>query len=259
MKSSLFYFFIFSLLISCNLQTKSEEDFPGEAEKGLFVYEGKIPLTETTSLYQVISLKPGRDPGEGYYTLDEFVEEDGGQRQVGSFKGNYSTFYDDGNENDIEIHFHNSSQLTGVARIYPIANGTRIREEQFRKKDLILRRRSDDLLTVLDYDHQPVSSDLRHNLSRRASPVFTVEGKFAHVGDSAVFYEVNTERTWPVSKMGVYDQAIRQYHQLANEKNEGIYLKATGYSINWKNGKHRSEEALVLRKVISMSSSPVSE
>ena len=242
----------FSLLVSCSGKQKYDEQFPKEQISDWQTYEGRIPLSEKSSLYQILALRPTSNAGDGEYKLEEFVEEEGSQRPVSSFAGAYSTYYSGDDQTVVEIHLHNSSQLTGVTRAYRIDNGKRIREEQFRRKDLMLMRKNDNTLIVLNYDHEPITKELSFNLSRRVSNVFTIEGKFAHVGDSSVFYEMNTEEVLPVAKLGAYDQAIRQYHQLANEKNEGVYLKGTAFLVNWP-GRKGETHAVVFKRIISMS------
>jgi hypothetical protein len=251
------YFSLLTLFLSaCDSAKPVDEEFPVEEVSDWITYEGRVPLNDKENLYLEIDMLP-RAPGEGLYFLKERFEGETGMEDVGSFKGNYTTFSSaDGN---IEIHFQNSSYETGIKRSYRSPDGKRIREEDYRVRDLVLRKDGDYRMIALDNANEPISIEANHNLSKRTSIVFTVEGKFAHVGDSSVFYEVNTNRTWPVSRQGLYELATRQYHQLANSKNEGIYLKGTGFSIQQENKKGKLREALVFKKIITMTSSPVLE
>ena len=176
---------------------------------------------------------------------------------MGAFTGNYATFSTA--EGGIEIHLQKSSYPTGVKRSYASPDGKRIREENYRIRDLVLKKDGDYKLLVLDNSNDPISLDENFNLSKRTSNIFTVEGKFAYVGDSSVFYETNTNQRWSVSRQGAYYLATRQYHQLANSKFEGIYLKGTGFSIRQMDSRGRAKESLVFKKIITMTSSPIDE
>lgn len=251
------YFFVLVCLLSaCNDATRSEEEFPVKSSSDWITYEGRIPVNEKENLYLEVTMLPGSS-GEGYYKLEEFLEAPAGNEKTVSFKGNYATFSTPSGE--IEIHFQNSSYSSGIKRRYTSPDGKKIREEDYRVRDLVLRKDGDYRLIALDNSNEPISLEDNHNLSKRTSNVFTVEGKFAHVGDSAVFYEVNTNQTWSVSKQGLYELATRQYHQLANSKNEGIYLKGTGFSIRQTDSRGRGKEALVFKKIITMTSNPIDE
>lgn len=247
---------IILLCFGCNDLKKSEEEFPVKSSTDWITYEGRIPVNENDYLYLELSMRPG-NAGEGTYRLEELLRTQAGSEKVGSFRGSYSSFATP--RGDIEIHFQGSSYPTGIRRTSTSADGKRIREEEYRVRDLVLRKDGDHRMIALDNANEPISVDLDDNLSKRTSTIFTVEGTFAHVGDSAVFYEVNTERVWPVSKQGEYALAIRQYYELANLKNEGVYLKGTGFSIDQLNLKGERKESLVLKKIISMSKTQSTE
>jgi hypothetical protein len=251
-----YFLFMICVLSACNEARRSDEEFPVKSSSDWITYEGRIPVNEKDNLYLEVTMLAG-SPGEGYYKLEEFLETPGGTEKTGSFKGNYITFAAPSGE--IEVHFQNSSYPTGIKRRYTSPDGKRIREEDYRVRDLVLKKDGDYKLVALDNSNEPISLDENHNLSKRTSNLFTVEGKFAHVGDSSVFYELNTNQTWPVSRQGAYELATRQYHQLANEKNEGIYLKGTGFSIRQIDAKGRAKESLVFKKIITMTSSPIAD
>lgn len=241
--------------LGCSDLKKSDEEFPVKSTTDWIAYEGRIPVNDKDYLYLELAMLPG-NPGEGSYKLRESLKTDAGIEKVGEFRGSYTTFATTG---EIEIHFQNSSYPSGIKRTYKSADGKRIREEEYRVRDLVLRKDGDYKMIALDNANEPISMEDDDNLSKRTSTVFTVEGTFAHVGDSSVFYEVNTNQVWPVSKQGEYDLAIRQYHQLANLKNEGVYLKGTGFSIHQLTANGKNKESLVFKKIISMSSSQSTE
>lgn len=244
------------LLAGCNNLRRADEEFPIKSVTDWITYEGRVPLNEKQYLHLEISMLPG-NPGEGIYTLREWLKTDTGSDKLGTFKGTYSTFSDRAGE--IEIHFQNSSYPSGIKRTLRSPDGKRIREEQYRVRDLILRKDGDYKLIALDNSNEAISLDPDDNLSKRTSPIFTVEGTFAHVGDSSVFYEVNTNHVWPVAKQGEYYLATRQYHDLTSMKNEGVYLKATGFSIHGLSSKGKAREVLVFKKIIAMNSPQAGE
>jgi hypothetical protein len=240
-------------VLGCSDTKKSDEEFPIKSTADWITYEGRVPVNDKDYLSLELSMLPG-NPGEGIYKLEESMKTESGNEKIGSFKGTYATFLKP--DGSIEVHIQNSSYPSGIKRTYTSPDGKRIREEHYRVHDLVLRKDGDYKMIALDNSNEPISLEPDDNLSKRTSTVFTVEGTFAHVGDSSVFYEINTERAWPVSKQGEYDLAIRQYYELANLKNEGVYLKGTGFSIHQLTAKGKNKESLVLKKIISMSSSP---
>jgi hypothetical protein len=110
------------------------------------------------------------------------------------------------------------------------------------------------MLSVMTTFSEPVSRDANHYIHKRSSDMFTIEGYFRHTGDSADFYEMNTEKRWAVSKAGAYIPAIQQYHQLSEEKFEPVYLKGVGYSINRPDESGKKIQALVIKRLLQMSS-----
>lgn len=248
--------FLLVIFTACNDLKRSEEEFPVKTTTDWITYEGRVPVTDKDNLYMEITMLPG-NAGEGHYRFDEFFETPTDVNKIGSFTGIYSSFSTPSGE--IEIHFQNSSYPQGIRYRYPSLDGKHIREQEYRVRDLVLRNDGGHKLIALDNANQPISLDERHNLSKRTSTVFTIEGKFAHVGDSSVFYEMNTKQVWPLSRQGAYELATRQYYQLADMKNEGIYLKGTGFSVREVDQRGHRKEALVIKSIIAMTSSPIPE
>lgn len=251
-----FYCVLLLIASACNDLKRSEEEFPAQMTSDWITYEGRVPVTDEHNLYMEISMLPG-NAGEGYYRFDEFLETPTEVNKIGSFKGIYSNFSTPSGE--IEVHFQNSSYPEGIRYRYPSLDGKRIREQEYRIRDLVLRLDGGQKLIALDNGNQPISMDERHNLSKRTSNLFTIEGKFAHVGDSSIFYEMNTKQVWPLSRQGAYELATRQYYQLSDVKNEGIYLKGIGFSVREVDERGYRKEALVIKSIIAMTSSPVNE
>lgn len=255
-------FFLLVYLGSCDAPPeKSTEPFPLQTdftEQGWIVYEGRIPLDEKRNLYLEVLMRPGNEAGTGDYRLTETIEDENSNDRLPAFSGKYSTFHGAIPE-DLVVRLHNSAQLEEVKRVYYDPVAKKIKERSLRKTDLTLQRRGDDALIMLYQNAEPVSLESRYLLTKRTSRLFTVEGYFEHAGDSSLFLEMNTQERWPVSKLGAYNLAISQYHLLAREKSEGIYLKGIAYSVHQADREGKPVDALVLKKVIQMTSSPVED
>ena len=260
MKNVIYCFLV--VMVSCENRGKIGEEFPDAIEdrESWISYEGRVPLSENSSLYIEVSMRPSNSTGEGTYRLKEFVEGEHAASEPSSFTGNYSTLIGETPEDRI-VQFHNSARSEGIKRTYKapgfVGNITdshlsMIHEEPFRTTDLTVKAQGKNKLIVLDDALQVVSSEPEDNLVRRTSRLFTVEGQFRHNGFSADFREINTGETWVVSKYGDYSTAIRQNHQLTTRKFEFTYMKAIGFSIRDTVSKGKERDALVIRKVIQM-------
>lgn len=252
-------------VFSCQVDKGQDHLPPVEQQDAEWMtYEGRVPLDEQTNLFIELSIQPSGIAGEGRYQMEEFMEVNNHYTPLSSFTGNYSTLYGE-SPDEMAVQFHNSAQPEGVRRTY-LAPGFKgeftnsqikmIREEPFRQTDLVVKNSGNNTLVILDNDLKPITANPGFNLTKRSSPLFTVEGYFRHNGDTADFLEMNTGQAWAVSKLGDYEQAIRQYHQLAHDKFEVTYLKGIGFSIRHINKEGVEGDALVLKKVLQMTSSP---
>jgi hypothetical protein len=225
-------------------------------DTGVTTYEGRVPLDDFRNLYMEVSLRPSREPGEGFFTLHETMEDQEGSRVVSDLRGKYTITPDEDGESLI-IHLHQSSLMENIKRTFLNTKDKKLYQENFRNSDLRLRR--DErlvLLTIVNLNSKLIPEENEPVLVKRTSKPFTVEGYFTHMGDSARFEEINTEQLWPVSKLGVYQIATRQYHQLADKKYERIYLKGVGYSVVNFTRSGEEGEALVFKKILQMTSAP---
>lgn len=254
------------VIYSCGNRDRATEEFTITTEENntRISYEGRIPLDDSSHLYIELAMWPAIEPGEGRYELAEFLETRNTLRQPLSFHGKYSTLFGDTPEDRV-VQFRNSAISDGYKRTY-IAPGVRgnitdsrlrmIHTEPFRTTDLTVRISPEKKLIVLNDQLRAVTLEREFNLVRRNSKLFTLEGYFRHIGDSADFLEMNTGETWPVTKYGDYRKAIRQYHQLTSKKFEVTYLKAVGFYTSHTNKQGREIEALVIKKVLQMTASP---
>jgi hypothetical protein len=251
-------------MFSCENHKQTTETFPPSAEenRAWITYEGRIPLDESTNLYLEIRMVSSNQSGDGVYEMKEYLEAPNNVSSPTSYKGKYSTLHGETPEEMI-VQFYNSSHPDGLRRTY-LTPGFRgnltdsqlkmIREEPFRTTDLTVKTLGKDKLLVLDDHLQAVSNESEHNLVKRTSKPFTMEGYFRHNGDSADFVEMNTGERWAVTKYGEYHKAIREYHQLTRKKFDVTYLKGIGFSIRHINRQGRDVEALVIKRVLQMTS-----
>ena len=123
-------------------------------------------------------------------------------------------------------------------------------------EDLYLESRGDQELVLVDANFQ--RGNARYRLIRR-SDLFTVEGYFTVYSDTTDYFERNTREKWPVAQLANYNEAVSQYHALAKESFEGIYLKALAYTVRQpdRNGKER--DMLVFKKILQMGSAKESD
>ena len=188
------FYFILIGLFSCQTEQKRDEVLPEDTFEfsEWMVYEGRVPLSEKVHLYIELSMLPGSRDGEGSYMLAEFLETENAYTPASNFNGKYSTLYGDSPQERI-IQFINSAQAEGLTRTYvtPASPGNTanwnkpvLREEPFRRTDLVVKMEKNNRLTVLDQDLNPVSRDPDYFLARRTSRLFTVEGYFRHNGDT---------------------------------------------------------------------------
>jgi hypothetical protein len=252
MKKSLF---LVLTILSCSPKRESIQHYPeSTSDASWSFYEGKIPLDDTRFLQIELSLVPLANPAEGQYQLTEYLDDGSSLQGISNMSGSYSSFEAEGR---IIIRLHNSALGNSVKRTYYARNekgDLRFREENLRAVDLSLLRIDDERFSVLATTEQPVSENPNDHLYKRTSSYFTIEGYFRHTGDSADFFEMNTEHRWAITKLGAYTAAIRQYHELVEKKFQPVYLKGVGFSIHRPDEKGNKVEALVIKKLVQMSS-----
>ena len=245
---------LISIFCFCCAKKESAELVQPDDDHSWAYYEGKIPLDETRNLIVELALWTGDNPSEGAYRLIEKLETENASEDVSNLEGSFSVYNNDGR---VVIQLLNSALSDPLKRTFYMKTDkgkTSFREENLRATDMSLVYLDDDMLSVMATFSEPVSTDPNHYVYKRSSDIFTIEGYFRHTGDSADFYEMNTERRWPVSKGGVYSSAIKQYHQLAEEKFEPVYLKGVGFSISRPDRKGKKVQALVIKRLLQMSS-----
>jgi hypothetical protein len=237
-------------LASCNAAENRTSDTGQNFADSPEFYEGRVPIDEQSYLYCEVSLYPSVITGEGKYDLKESIE---GATSVHTeeMSGSYSSVTD--KEGSAIITLHGSARTAHLVRVYTTVSG-KIRTENFRDTDLTFVRNRNERLIVLDRYSRPVSLSYRHNLVKRTSDIFTIEGYFRHKEDTAEFYEMNTQTKWPIAKMGAFMDAAQQYYSITSRKNEPIYLKGTGFVVELVNAENKRVRALVFKKILQTTS-----
>ena len=122
----------------------------------------------------------------------------------------------------------------------------------FGKQDLYLKSEGEHRLVFVDEDFQETSGN--YVLTRRSSPMFTVEGYFSVYDDTTDFFERNTQKKWTVAQLAAYDEAVKKYTYLSKEKFEGVYLKALAYTVRHLTKEGEEIDALVFKRILQMDS-----
>ena len=125
--------------------------------------------------------------------------------------------------------------------------------EEARISELIFKTGEFGDLVLVDRNHTPLASDDRYTLKRR-SRLYDVEGFITLGPDTSGFYEVNSNRTWNVSKSGAYGEAYMRYHALADEHHQGVYLKGVAFLVRTRNRHGNEVESMVIKRITSMKS-----
>jgi hypothetical protein len=257
MKDLLFiscFLFVSCFFLCCAPKESLQVDQDSEPNPEWSSYEGRIPLDDHRALVIELNLLASAIPSEGEYKLIEYIDDGSSINALSKLSGTYSSYQ--GGEK-VVVQLLNSSLGDVIKRTYYAKNekgDVRYREENLRAVDMRLVREGDESFSVLATTLQPVSGNANDRIYKRTSMYFTIEGYFRHTGDSADFFEINTETRWAVTKMGAYNAAIRQYHELAQDKFQPVYLKGVGFSINRPDKQGNRVEALVIKKLVQMSS-----
>jgi hypothetical protein len=209
-------------------------------------YDGQIRYDHEKFVALTLTLFP-QTATEGSFELVESLLDNDIVTETSELKGFYQ-LQSVGERTMLTLE--NTARITPLRRSFLLSNG-KIREQNFRHRDLSFFLEP-EYLQLVD-NNAPVSIDRNDYFYKRTTPEFTVEGYMTYRGDTSYFYETNTKITWPLTQLGAYNQAAREYNALAGKKNDTTYLKATAYAIHAMQ-KSRNVDALVLKKIIQSSS-----
>jgi hypothetical protein len=238
-------------LFSCSKSRNVSEPFPTPltSDTDWISYEGILPTQNGRELLVELHLFPSSPGMDSYYKMSQtlFAEDrDNMVAMGGNYQGSYSVLR---GSNGITVIQLNDRTLVGS-----IMRG-QVFGPQFQViEDLNLRSDGSYQLILIDNNFQDLNP--RYTLKKR-SELFTVEGYLTAYEDTVEYFERNTQKKWAVAQFGYYDEAVMKYHVLANEKHEGIYLKALSYTVRDKDAAGEEIDALVFKRILKMDSIPV--
>ena len=240
-------------LLACSQSPTDLEPFPHylmEEEEDWITYEGILPGKDGHQVKVELSLVPATPGMDSYYKIWESIESDAPGNQFASSihsRGRYELLSSPG-ASIIRLIDKRKTNALFRAKVTPME----FQRELEIREDLILKGNGDHQLILVDDDFNAVDS--RYILTRRNSPLFTVEGYFTVYGDTTDFFEKNTQKQWAVAQLGEYDKAVNKYTYLAKEKFEGVYVKALSYSVVTQNREGKDINALVFKRIIQIDS-----
>lgn len=231
---------------SCSKSSRTASDpFPNffTTDEDWIPYEGILPAGNGRDVQVVLQLMPATPGMDSYYKIIETLP--GPQNSTfameTSSQGKFSVLLASEGRHIIQIL--NRAMISALMRGNKFSADDRVRE------DLLLQSNGDHELVLVDENFQEV--DPRYRLVRR-SDLFTVEGYFTVYDDTTEYYERNTQRKWPVAQFARYDEAVTNYHVLAKERHEGVYLKALSYSIRQTDPEGKERDVLVFKRILHM-------
>jgi hypothetical protein len=243
MKNSLLLIALVVALQACTKpHPRATTAFPTELNpaKDWVTYEGITHVENGDSVFTVLSLQtvaPGLDSRyrmveslyHPEYTL--MSSSSGAYRVLSGGTGNYII------------------QLIDKKPVQKFWKGTKDLRFKGLPGDLFFRNEGQHRLLLVDENFE--ASDPKCSLHRR-SDLFTVEGYLTVYPDTAEFYEKNTQKKWAVARFGYYYDAVKNYHLLAKQRHEGIYLKALSYSTPESDPDGNEIDALVFKRILQM-------
>ena len=234
-------------VLSCSRPQPASEPYPNYLikDEDWIVYEGTLPSSYGPDVHVELSLFPGAPGLDSRYQMMEFPDgrSPGGYQGLIGSRGRYIVLSSP--EGQI-IHIPDRSFVRAISMRGELPM------PEIDKENLYLKSDGQHKLILLDENFKKRSGD--YVLTRRASPLFTVEGYFSVYNDTTDFFERNTQKEWSVAKLAQYDKAVKNYKFLSKEKFEGVYLKALAYTVRHLNQEGEEIDALVFKKILHMDS-----
>lgn len=245
---NLLYLMVLGGLLSCSKPDAASDPYPNYLidEEDWIVYEGILPSSYGPDVHVELSLFPGAPGLESRYQMMESYPDTGSPNDYHGWirsSGGYIVLASP--EGQI-IH------ITDRSLISAFSNKGEFRMPVLGKEDLYLKSDGEHKLVFADENLKRSGRD--YVLTRRASPLFTVEGYFSVYNDTTDFYERNTGKQWSVAQLAEYDYAVKTYNYLAKEKFEGVYLKALAYTVRHLPKEGKEIDALVFKRILDMDS-----
>lgn len=235
------------VVFACSRPQPVSQPYPSYPikEEDWIVYEGTLPSSYGPDVHVELSIFPGAPGLDSRYQMIEYPDSDSLKEfngWIGS-RGRYMVL--SSLEGQI-IHITDRSFITAMSMRgdFPMP--------EIGKEDLFLKADGEHKLICLDENLEEISR--QYTLTRRASPLFTVEGYFSVYDDTTDFFEKNTRKGWSVARLAEYDDAVKKYEYLATEKFEGVYLKALAYTVRHLTKDGEEIDALVFKTILHMDS-----
>lgn len=243
-------FLLLSLMLSCSRHRRSSDAFPNlpTSDVEWITYEGILPTAHGEEVLIELHLMPGSPGLDSYYRMTETLYDPSHKYNIAmgsNFQGKYAVLL-----SAPGVHI---VQITSRDMISSLMRDALLPDHHV-DKDLYLKSTDDEQLILTDESFQESSS--MYVLNRR-SELFTVEGYLTVYPDTTEYFERNTRKKWSLARFGCYDEATNNYHSLAMEKHQGMYLKALSYSILRVDKNGNEYDALVFKDILLMDSAYV--
>lgn len=238
-----------AVIFSCSRPQPVSQSYPNYLikEEDWIVYEGTLPSSYGPEVHVELSLFPGPPGLDSRYMMVEYPDTiRQPTKEFEGWVGSSGRYMVLSSSQDQIIHISDRTFVRAISM-----KGDFPRPE-FGKENLYLKSEGEDELVLVDENLK----EKNHNyvLTRRSSPLFTVEGYFSLYDGTTDFYEKNTRKVWSVAQLAEYDKAVKKYKYLAKQKFEGVYLKALSYTVRDLTQDGKEINLLVFKKILHMDS-----
>ena len=236
------------VLFACSGPQSDFEPYPNYLieEEDWIVYEGTLPSSNGPDVHVELSLFPGAPGVDARWHMTEWYPKALSPKEFGGWIRSVGRYNVLSSADGQIIH------ITDRRFISSVSMGAEFGMPEFDNENLYLK--SDGQHHLILMDESLAERNRKYLLTRRSSPLFTVEGYFSVYDSTADFFERNTGKEWPVAQLAEYDEAVKNYEDLAKEKFEGVYLKALAYAVRHQTKEGKEIDALVFKKILEMDS-----
>ena len=235
-------------VFSCSGPQPDSEPYPNYLieEEDWIVYEGTLPSSYGPDVHVELSLFPVTPGLDSRYNMIESYPNTVSPKEYGGWIRSVGRYIVLSSPDGQIIHITDRNFIRSVSMRgdFPMP--------EFGTENLYLKSDGEHRLIFIDESLKEQSR--KYLLTRRSSPLFTVEGYFSVYNDTTDFFEKNTRKQWSVAQLGEYDEAVKNYNYLAKEKFEGVYLKALAYAVRHPTREGEEIDALVFKKILQMDS-----
>jgi hypothetical protein len=234
-------------VFSCSRPQPVSEPYPNHLikDEDWIVYEGTLPSSYGFDVHVELSLFPGSPGLDARYQMIEYRKTASPAEYNGwiQSRGRYILL------SSPEAQIIHITDRSFVKALYMRGEFSM---PEIGKENLYLKGDGEHQLILLDDKFKKWSDN--YILTRRTSPLFTVEGYFSVYNDTTDFFERNTGTEWAVAELAEYEEAVKNYSYLFKEKFEGVYLKALAYTVHHRSKGGKEIDALVFKKILHMDS-----